>query len=153
MTAQDPAQPPNQPTEEELQAAYEAELKRIHVDDVLLQTVVSLLNLGGRRAGLAPGTEDERDLDQVRSAIEGVRALLPLVEPRLGPDAAQLRQALSQLQVAYARGTSGQPGGEPTEGGGAPPEGGDAPTEREPAGGQEGPGPAQSSGRLWVPGQ
>lgn len=152
MTAQDPAHPPGQPTEEELQAAYEAELKRIHVDDVLLQTVVSLLNLGGRRAGLAPGTEDERDLGQVRSAVEGVRALLPLVEPRLGPDAAQLRQALSQLQLAYARG-SGQPGGEPTEGGGAPSEGGDAPTERAPAGGQEGPGPAQSSGRLWVPGQ
>ena len=143
MSAQDPNR---QPTEEELQAAYEAELKRIHIDDVLLQTVVSLLNLGGRRAGLSPGAEDERDLDQVRSAIEGVRALLPLVEPRLGPDAAQLRQALSQLQLAYARGTGGEPGG-------APPEGGDAPAEPQPAEGQEGRGPAQSSGRLWVPGQ
>ena len=153
MTAQNPAHPPDQPTEEELQAAYEAELKRIHVDDVLLQTVVSLLNLGGRRAGLAPGAEDERDLEQVRSAVEGVRALLPLVEPRLGPDAAQLRQALSQLQLAYARGTGGQAGGEPPEGGGAPTESGGAPTEPAPAGGQEGPGPAQSSGRLWVPGQ
>ena len=146
MSAQGPAQPPNQPTEEELQAAYEAELKRIHVDDVLLQTVVSLLNLGGRRAGLAPGAEDERDLDQVRAAIEGVRALLPLVEPRLGADAAQLRQALSQLQLAYARATGGQPGGEP-------PEGGAAPADSQPAGGEEGAGPAQSSGRLWVPGQ
>lgn len=146
MSSQNPANPPHQPTEEELQAAYEAELKRIHVDDVLLQTVVSLLNLGGRRAGLAPGAEDERDLDQVRAAIEGVRALLPLVEPRLGPDAAQLRQALSQLQLAYARSTGGQPGGEPTEGGGAP-------NEPQPAGGQGGTGPAQSSGRLWVPGQ
>jgi hypothetical protein len=146
MSAQDPAQPSNPPSEEELQAAYEAELKRIHVDDVLLQTVVSLLNLGGRRAGLAPGAEDERDLGQVRSAIEGVRALLPVVEPRLGPDAAQLRQALSQLQVAYARGAGTEPGG-------APPEGGGAPTEPAPAAGEEGVGPAQSSGRLWVPGQ
>ena len=103
MSSQTPPDPPLQPTEEELQAAYEAELKRIHVDDVLLQTVVSLLNLGGRRAG-SPEAEDERDLDQVRAAIEGVRALLPLVEPRLGPDAAQLRQALSQLQLAYAPG-------------------------------------------------
>jgi len=143
MTAQNP---PGQPTEEELQAAYEAELKRIHVDDVLLQTVVSLLNLGGRRAGLSPGAEDERDLGQVRSAVEGVRALLPLVEARLGPDAAQLRQALSQLQLAYARGTGSEPGGEP-------PEGGETPAEPEPAGDQEGRGPAQSSGRLWVPGQ
>jgi hypothetical protein len=133
--------PGRPPTEEELQAAYEAELKRIHVDDVLVQTVVSLLNLGGRRAGLSPGAEDERDLEQVRSAIEGVRALLPLVEPRLGPDAAQLRQALSQLQLAYARLS-----GAPAPAGQQPPV---APKE-EP--GQR-PGPAQSSGKLWIPGQ
>jgi hypothetical protein len=129
------------PTEEELQAAYEAELKRIHVDDVLVQTVVSLLNLGGRRAGLSPGSEEERDLQQVRSAIEGVRALLPLVEPRLGPDAAQLRQALSQLQLAYARLS-----GAPAPGGQEQP-----PAPKEPPGPQ--PGPAQSSGKLWIPGQ
>ncbi|HEY3186602.1 MAG TPA: hypothetical protein VGJ70_03960 [Solirubrobacteraceae bacterium] len=131
------------PTEEELQAAYEAELKRIHVDDVLVQTVVSLLNLGGRRAGLAPGAEDERDLEQVRAAIEGVRALLPLVEPKLGPDAGQLRQALSQLQMAYARLSGASAPGE-SQPPSAPPE----------APGQgPGPGPAQSSGKLWVPGQ
>jgi hypothetical protein len=131
------------PTEEELQAAYEAELKRIHVDDILVQTVVSLLNLGGRRAGLAPGSEDERDLEQVRGAIEGVRALLPLVEPKLGPDAAQLRQALSQLQIAYARlsGTSAPAEPQPAS---APPQ--------EPGEGA-GPGPAQRSGKLWLPGQ
>jgi hypothetical protein len=133
--------PGRPPTEEELQAAYEAELKRIHVDDVLVQTVVSLLNLGGRRAGLSSGSEDERDLEQVRSAIEGVRALLPLVEPRLGPDAAQLRQALSQLQLAYAR-LSGAPAPAPEERPAAP-NGEPGPT----------PGPAQSSGKLWIPGQ
>jgi len=143
MTAQDPnAGAP--PTEEELRAAYEAELQRITVDDVLVQTVVSLLNLGGRRAGLAPGTEQERDLDQVRSAIEGVRALLPLVEPQLGPDAAQLRQALSQLQLAYAR-LTGTPRAPQGSGGASAP--------AEPAPKPEGGGPAQSSGRLWVPGQ
>jgi hypothetical protein len=76
-----------------------------------------------------------------------VRALLPLVEPQLGADAAQLRQALSQLQLAYAQGTGSQPGGPGPQGGagGAPQE--PAPDE------QQGPGPAQSSGRLWVPGQ
>jgi hypothetical protein len=143
LSAQDPTAG-RPPTEEELRAAYEAEMKRIHVDDILVQTVVSLLNLGGRRAGLAPGTEDERDLEQVRAAVEGVRALLPLVEPQLGQDAAQLRQALSQLQIAYAR-ESGTP--EPSPQGG----GGQAPPEPPPT--QEGPGPAQQSGQLWVPGQ
>jgi hypothetical protein len=147
MTTQDPSGPSGQPTEEELRAAYEAELKRIRVDDVLLQTVVSLLNLGGRRAGLSPGAEDERDVEQVRLAIEGARALLPLVEPKLGPDAGQLRQALSQLQLAYARIAGPGPGGAE---GAAPPS--EPRPEGEPAG-ERGPGPAQSSGRLWVPGQ
>ena len=152
MTEQEPqAQGPDpgrQPTEQELQAAYEAELKRIRVDDVLVQTVVSLLNLGGRRAGLAPGTEGERDLDQVGQAIEGVRALLPLVEGQLGPDAQTLRDALSQLQMAYAQlsgaGAPGEPGRE------APPSRPEADAEQ-PAAGDA--GPAQRSGRLWIPGQ
>ena len=44
---------PRQPTDEELAAAYEAQLKQIRVEDVLIQTLVSLLNLGGRKAGAA----------------------------------------------------------------------------------------------------
>jgi hypothetical protein len=133
------------PTEEELRAAYEAELKRLRVEDVLLQTVVSLLNLGGRKAGLAPGTEDERDRGQVEMAIEGVRALLPRIEPVLGPDARQLRDALSQLQLAYSR------MGETAEGGEAPAAG--AAPEQPPAPKPGEPGPAQRSGKLWIPGQ
>jgi hypothetical protein len=139
------------PTEEELRAAYEAELKRLRVEDVVLQTVVSLLNLGGRKAGLVPGTEDERDLSQVQMAVEGVRALLPLVEPQLGQDAAQLREALSQLQLAYAQlggaagAGQGPGGGEGGAGGGGA---------QEPPSQQPGDrGSAQRSGRLWVPGQ
>jgi hypothetical protein len=156
----DPGRPP---TEEELRAAYEAELKRIRVEDVVVQTLVSLINLGGRRAGLAPGTEGERDLGQVRMAIEGVRALMPLVEADLGAEARQLRDALSQLQMAYAQlsgGAAAQPGAapegarpepsaEPGPEGGAPQE---PPPAEEPIRPGE-PGPAQRSGRLWVPGQ
>ncbi len=41
------------PLSEEQLAALEAEMDRIHVDDVVLQTVVSLINLAARRAGLA----------------------------------------------------------------------------------------------------
>jgi hypothetical protein len=131
------------PNEEELRAAYEAELKRLRVEDVLVQTVVSLLNLGGRKAGLAPGTEDERDPEQLRLAIEGARALMPLVEPVLGAEATQVREILSQLQMTYAqlRGGAAEPA--PAAGGAQPKDPG------EPEGG----GPAQSSGRLWVPGQ
>ncbi len=119
MSQQDPEGPP--PTEEELREAYEAQLRELRVEDVMVQTVVSLLNLGGRKAGLAPGTEDERDLDQVALAVEGARRLLPFVEELLGPDAAQLKEALSQLQMAYVQ-LGGQGGaGAPTEAAGAPP--------------------------------
>jgi hypothetical protein len=144
-------QPPREPTDEELAAAYEAQLKQIRVEDVLIQTLVSLLNLGGRRAGLSAGTEDERDPEQVRQAIEGVRALLPIVEPLLGKDAPQIREALSQLQLAYTRIAGGEgDAAHAAEGGGSaaetPPAAGEQPKPEEP-------GPAQSSGRLWVPGQ
>ena len=91
------------PTEEELRAAYEAQIKQIRVEHVLLEHVVTLANLGLRRTGLAPGTEDERDPDQVRLAIESIRALLPLLEQSMPEQAAQIRDALSQLQLAFVK--------------------------------------------------
>jgi hypothetical protein len=156
-----------QPTEEELRAAYEAELKQLRVEQVLLEGIVSLVNLGMRRTGLAPGTEDERDPEQVRLAIEGVRAHMPLVESVAPQQAVQIREALSQMQLAYVRiggtapaGASPAPAG--TGGSSGPPPGDDpapaapGPGSDEPAAepGKPGdPGPAQRSGRLWIPGQ
>jgi hypothetical protein len=140
-------QQPREPTEEELRAAYEQQLKEIKVEDVLVQTVLSLINLGSLRAGVVPGNEGEADPQQLRQAIEGVRALLPLVEPALGPDARQIRDAVSRLQMEYAR-LAGPAPGEAAPGAEQPaPEG--EQQEHKP----EGPGPAQSSGRLWVPGR
>lgn len=137
-----------QPTEEELRAAYEAEIKRMRVEDVVVQTVVSLINLGARKAGIAPGTEDEQDPEQLRLAIEASRGLLPFVEEALGPEAGQLRDALSQLQMAYARSAGGAaPEGEAAPGQSTPPPAAEQPPT------QPGTGPAQSSGKLWVPGQ
>ena len=144
-----------QPTEEELRAAYEEQLKQIRVDDVLVQTVLSLINLGSLRAGLVPGNESEADPAQLRQAIEGVRALLPLVEESLGPDARQIRDAVSRLQMEYARlagaGTTQEPGAgtaqEPAQPEPPASDSGQEPPKR------EGPGPAESSGRLWVPGR
>ena len=144
---QQPPFDPSQMSEEQLREAYAAQLeeqmRQLHVEDVIVQTVVTLVNLAARKAGLAPGTEGERDLGQLRLAIDGARALLALVETELGPDGAQIRDALSQLQMAYAQ--LAQEGGD--EGGGGGPEGG--PSQEPPPG----PGPAQSSGRIWVPGQ
>jgi len=135
------------PSEEEMRAAYEAELKSLRVEDLVAQTVVSLLNLGARKAGLLPGTEDETDPVQVGIAIEGIRRLLPLIEPALGENAASIKDALAQLQVAFTKLTGDQ---------GAPlaPEGGPEATGDAPAGDPSGtPTPDQKpGGGLWTPG-
>jgi hypothetical protein len=125
-------------SEEEMRA-IEAEMEKLTVDDVLLQTLVTLINLGARKAGLAepPGQQEpKRDLPQTKKAIDGARALLPLVEESHGAELGPFKDALSRLQMAYVQLSGGQPG---------------APEPQKPdEGGQ---GPAQSSGRLWVPGQ
>jgi hypothetical protein len=158
QAASGPQGAPGGPSEEELRAAYEAELSRITSAEVILQAAVSLLNLGGRRLGLAPGAEGERDLEQVRDAIDGVKALLGILERSAPAELRPLREALSQLQMAYAReaqapsaagpGAQGkQPAGQKSAPGvkGKP----DAPaTEAKP-----GAGPAEASGRLWIPGR
>jgi hypothetical protein len=136
-----------QPSEEEIRAAYQAQLRQVHVDDVLVQTVLSLLNMGALRAGLTEGGDTDRDPAQLRSAIEGIRALLPIVEGALGQDAGPIRDALSQLQMAYAQMPEVRAQGGPEAG----PAASDAPAEQPPKPGES--GPAQSSGRLWVPGQ
>jgi hypothetical protein len=133
-------------SEEELRR-LEAEMERITVDDVLIQTTVTLLNLAARKAGLGAQPGDEApaaDWDQVRQAIEGARALLPLLEARHADQLGPVRDTLARLQMVYAQQSGAAPAGEP-------------PAEGEPQEGPQAqpgePGPAQSSGRLWVPGQ
>lgn len=170
------AQPPS---EEELRAAYEEQLSRVSSVEMAMQASVSLLAVGGRRLGLAPGSEGQRDLEQVRDAIDAVRGLMPVLERRLARELGPLRDALSQLQMAYAQeaqraaarspgasggeqagapetGVSGEPppasSGREPDAAGQPPAGAGQP----PAGDEQGrnrPGPAEASGRLWVPGR
>ena len=141
-------------SEEELRQ-IEAEMERITVDDVLLQTLVTLLNLAARKGALArpPGEEGPPpDLEQMRQAIEGARALMPLVEQRHGDKLGPVRDTLSQLQIAYSQLARSAPEAaqEPPAGGrGEPQRPGAEPGRPKP----EGPGPAQQSGRLWIPGQ
>jgi hypothetical protein len=97
-----------QPSEEELRAQLEEEIRRVRVEDVVLQSVVSILNLSARRIA----KEDERDLDQAKVGIDAARALVDLVKPEAQP---QLRQAISELQVLYAK-HAGEGIAEPAEG-------------------------------------
>jgi hypothetical protein len=149
-----------QPSEDELRAAYEAELNRITSAEMIIQTAVSLINIGGRRLGLIPpgstseqaaAASGERDLEQVRDAIDGASALLPILERRMPTELGPLRDAIAQLQVAYAREAQSSAGTTSTSSASQAKveKGPEKPTEEDQ---QSGPGPAQASGRLWVPG-
>jgi hypothetical protein len=139
-----------EPSDEELRAALEEQMRRITVDDVLVQTAVTLINLGGRRLGL-PGPEgpppEGRDLAQARKAIEATRALLPLLpsEPQ-----APIRDALSQLQMAFAREAQGV--GEPPPEAGAPPAKGEPESGAQPAdAASEEAKRAKARSKIWTP--
>ena len=160
-----PGEGSGRPSDEELRAAYEAELSRITSVDMIAQAVVSLLSIGARRLGpVGPEAGEgagpagsERDLDQVRDAIDAVRGLLEILERRIPQqELRSLRDALSQLQLAYARQVQSAEeraaapagsGAEARQQAPAGPEGATAQGER-----PSGPGPAQASGKLWVPG-
>jgi hypothetical protein len=85
---------PGQPTEEQIREA----LKQVKVEDVLLQTIVTLLNLAGRRLAV----EEEKDAEQAKLAIESVRALLPFCPEE---EAKAVKDALAQLQMSYVKET------------------------------------------------
>jgi hypothetical protein len=120
------------PSEEELRARLEDELRKVRVQDLLLQSVASLVNLTARRIA----KEDERDLGQAKIGIDAVRALVELLDPE---PQAQVKNALSELQMLYAQQTQGG-GTEP------PPEPGDESDAAEP----QRPSPERPSG-LWTP--
>jgi len=118
-----------QPTEDEMRAQLEEEIRKVRVEDVVLQSVVSILNLSARRIA----KDDERDLEQAKVGIDAGRALVDLVSPEAQP---QLRQAISELQVLYAK------------------HAGDGPADEEDSGDEPPSGPEQPKGDsgLWTPG-
>lgn len=132
---------PTSAEQEELQRRLEQQLREVRVQDLLLESVAGILNLSARRIAKA----DERDLEQGRIGIEAVRAVLDLIDE--GPRQ-QVREALSQVQMLYAREVEGGGEQEPGEGGEGDGGGGKP--------GSEPPrqGPAQGSSRpsgLWTP--
>jgi hypothetical protein len=139
-----PTQGSEAPSEEELRAALEEQMRKVRVEDLLLQSVASLVNLSARRIA----KEDERDLAQAKVGIEAVRALVDLLPEEA---ATEVRNALSDLQMLYARtareGVEGPERGAPkqtqvpeAEGAGEPPQPGAGPRR----GGEPPP-------RLWTP--
>ncbi len=128
------------PSQEELQAQIEEQLAKVRVHDLLLESVVGILNLSARRIA----KPDERDLDQARLGIDAVRAVVDLLEPE---PAKAVRDALSELQMLYAREAEGGAADEPADG-----EKHDSPPAKTQAPSAAGPRPGQDlPPRLWTP--
>lgn len=101
-----------------MRAQLEEELRKVRVQDLVLQSVASLVNLTARRIA----KEDERDLEQARVGIDAIKALVGLLDPE---PQSQVRNALSELQVLYTQAAGGgQPQAE--EAGGEKPQAEDA---------------------------
>jgi hypothetical protein len=91
------------------------ELRRIKVEDVLIQTLVTVSSVGYRRLGLTEDTRPDRDLDQVKLAIETMRALTPVLERFVPAELIRdFNQSVANLQLAYAKATAESPPPEST---------------------------------------
>ena len=89
---------PPQPSDEQLLQQLEEELKKLKVSDLLVQTLYTVSSLGYRNL-----SDEARDLDQARLAIETLRALLPVLEGAVGQEILRdFKQVTSNLQLAYA---------------------------------------------------
>jgi hypothetical protein len=102
-----------QPPEEQEQVADELleALRSLKVEDLLVQTLVTVSSIGYRRLGLTEDTKAERDLEQARLAIETMNAITPVLE-RFVPEELlrDFRSSVANLQLAYAKaaGETGQ---------------------------------------------
>jgi hypothetical protein len=93
--------------EQKLIEEIQAELAKLKVSDLLLQTLYSVSSLGYHRLH-----GEGRDLEQARLAIEALRALVPVLEGSVPEDALRdFNQVLANLQLAYASAAAEEPQG------------------------------------------
>lgn len=80
------------------------ELAKLRVEDVLVGALIQVSSIGYRRLGLSEETKDERDLEQVRLAIDTMRALTPVLEHIVPEEMIRdFDQSVANLQLAYAK--------------------------------------------------
>ena len=92
----------NEPNEQQLLEA----LRQIKTEDVVVQTVATLVNLAGQKLSV----EGAKDPAEAQKAIDAARQMLPLV-----PEEAQqpIQNALDQVQMLYVKETSEKKDDEP----------------------------------------
>ena len=87
---------PQQPTEEQLLEA----LRQIKTEDVVVQTVATLVNLAGQKLSV----EGAKDPEEAKRAIDAARHMLPLVPEEAKPP---VQNALDQIQMLYVKESTG----------------------------------------------
>ena len=88
--------------EQKLVEELQAELAKLKVSDLLLQTLYTVSSLGYHRL-----SGEAKDLEQVKLAIESLKALVPVLEGSIPEEALRdFQQVLANMQLAYATAVS-----------------------------------------------
>jgi hypothetical protein len=100
-------------SEEQIAQQLAEELRRLRIEDVLIQTLITISSIGYRRLGLTEDTKDDRDLQQAKLAIDTMTALTPVLEDVVPEDLIRdFNQSIAALQLAYARAAGERADGE-----------------------------------------
>ena len=99
--------------EERLARELAEELSRLRIEDVLIQTLITISSVGYRRLGLIEETKDDRDLQQAKLAIDTMTALTPILESVVPEELVRdFNQSVASLQLAYAQAAGEEADGE-----------------------------------------
>jgi hypothetical protein len=103
----------DQDHEERIAQEVAEELRKLKVEDVLVNTLLSVSSIGYRKLGLTEDTREDRDLEQARLAIETMKALTPVLEKFVPPELVRdFNTSVANLQLAYAKAASETAGSE-----------------------------------------
>jgi hypothetical protein len=90
--------------QEQIARELAEEIRRLRIEDVLLQTLITISSIGYRRLGLTEDTRDDRDLQQAKLAIDAMAALTPVLESVVPEELIRdFNQSVANMQLAYAQ--------------------------------------------------
>jgi hypothetical protein len=95
--------------EEQIARELADELRRLRIEDALIQTLITISSIGYRRLGLTEDTRDDRDLQQAKLAIDAMTALTPVLESVVPEELIRdFNQSVANMQLAYAQAATGK---------------------------------------------
>ena len=95
--------------EEQVARELADELRRLRIEDALIQTLITISSIGYRRLGLTEDTRDDRDLQQAKLAIDAMAALTPVLESVVPEELIRdFNQSVASMQLAYAQAAAGK---------------------------------------------